>query len=315
MRIVFMGTPDFAVRTLEALITAGHDVAAVVTMPDKPAGRGQKLQQSAVKCYAVEHNLPVLQPERLKEESFVNALRELKADVQVVVAFRMLPEIVWNMPPMGTYNVHASLLPQYRGAAPINWAIMNGDSFTGVTTFKLCHEIDTGDIALQQRVDITNDDNAGTLHDKLMEAGASLAVETLSRLDKGTLSLTSQSILDKDVELRPAPKIFKDDMRIDWKESATTIWNKIRGLSPYPAAWTEMPAANGDNAPALTAKIFAGHIAPCDANLCAGEIESDGKSYLRFATGEKGLSIEIDEIQLAGKKRMAVKAMLQGYHF
>ena len=303
-----MGTPEFAVESLRALCDAGYDIAGVVTMPDKPAGRGQKIQKSAVKIFAEERNLPVLQPERLKDEAFIEQLRALKADLQVVVAFRMLPEIVWNMPPMGTVNVYASLLPQYRGAAPINWAVMNGDTITGVTTFKLQHDIDTGDVLMQKQIDILPDDDAGSVHDKLMALGGQIIVETVRALEKGTARPLRQSEMPQGESLRPAPKIFKDDMKIDWNRPSVEVHNKVRGLSPYPAAWTELIDAKGNT---TTAKIFRTAIA--DKVLPAGKTETDGKTYLAIGTADKALFVS--EIQLAGKKRMDIRTFLQGFKF
>jgi methionyl-tRNA formyltransferase len=303
LRIVFLGTPDFAVASLDALVSNGANVVAVVTAPDKPAGRGMQLHQSAVKQYAVAKNILVLQPEKLKAVEFIEQLRALKADLQVVVAFRMLPEVVWNMPALGTINVHASLLPQYRGAAPINWAIINGAKETGVTTFKLKQEIDTGAILLQEKVLITPQDNAGTIHDKLMNTGAELLVKTIQKIAEVTISEKPQdSFLDKD--LKHAPKIFKEDMRINWERSVEEIINHIRGLSPYPAAFTTI------NDKQL--KIFQAHC------VTDGEIvpfpfapETDGKTYLRFAA--KDGWVYADELQLEGKKRMLVAEFLKGF--
>jgi len=309
MKIVFMGTPEFAVESLKAIYQAGHEIVGVVTMPDKPAGRGQKISKSAVKIYAEENGFKILQPEKLKDEIFVEELRSLNADIQVVVAFKMLPEIVWNMPPLGTYNLHASLLPQYRGAAPINWAIMNGDKQTGVTTFKLKHEIDTGDIFMQRAVDILPNDDAGTIHDKLMTIGAQTIVDTLAQIEQGNTHLTEQAtLLSNTEELKPAPKIFKEDMKLDWNRPTIELHNKVRGLSPYPTAWTELTDNKGVT---TSAKIYRTHIS--DKKLNIGQIQTDGKSYLAIGTADGAL--EIDEIQAAGKKRMDIKSFLQGFHF
>ena len=302
-----MGTPEFAVESLKALMDAGHDIAAVVTMPDKPAGRGQKTSQSAVKTFAVEHGLKVLQPEKLKDPAFVDELRSLGADLQVVVAFRMLPEIVWNMPRYGSVNLHASLLPQYRGAAPINWAIINGETQTGVTTFRLKHEIDTGDIMMQRSIDILPDDNAGTIHDKLMTIGGEMIAETVRRIEAGEIETVSQDMTD-DGRLRTAPKIFKADCRIDWTRTAEQIRNLVRGLSPYPAAWSTLHDAKGNE---LAVKIFATETDT--TRIDCGRIETDGKTYLRVGCADG--SIAIREIQLSGKKRMVVRQFLQGFHF
>jgi len=297
-----MGTPDFAVASLAALVNAGANVIAVVTAPDKPAGRGMQLQSSAVKQYAVDNGLPVLQPEKLKNPEFLQQLASLKADLQVVVAFRMLPEAVWNMPPMGTVNVHASLLPQYRGAAPINWAIINGETETGVTTFKLQHEIDTGNILLQQSIAINPDDNAGSVHDKLMVAGAEILLKTIHGLVAGTL----KEIPQKDVSLnnlKHAPKIFKEDTRIDWNKPVSAIYNMIRGLSPYPAAITELADKS--------IKVYKSHIVSGIHNKEIGIYETDGKTYLRFAASDGW--VHIDELQQEGKRRMDIISFLRGF--
>ncbi len=306
MRIVYMGTPDFAVATLEALIDAGHDIAAVVTMPDKPAGRGRQLKPSAVKVYAQSKGLKILQPEKLKDEAFVSELRELNADIQVVVAFRMLPEVVWSMPRLGTINVHASLLPNYRGAAPINWAIINGDAKTGVSTFLLKHDIDTGDIIYQESIDIEPEDNAGSVHDKLMVLGAKLAVKTVDAIGNGTAVFHKQDDIDP-ATLKPAPKIFKEDMRINWNASTKDVINLIRGLAPYPAAWTTFTDEKGVQS---TVKIF--KASRSDEKLEPGQISTDGKKNLLIGTSDG--SVRIEELQLSGKNKMPVQALLQGYH-
>ncbi len=308
MKIVYMGTPDFAVETLDALISAGHDIVGVVTMPDKPAGRGRQLRPSPVKVYAANHGLKIMQPEKLKDPSFVEELRSLNADIQVVVAFRMLPEIVWNMPRLGTVNVHASLLPNYRGAAPINWAIINGDKKTGISTFLLKHDIDTGDIIFQESIDILPDDNAGSIHDKLMHLGAKLAVQTVQALADGTATFQRQDDIDP-ATLRPAPKIFKEDMQIDWTRNTTDIINLIRGLSPYPAAWTSFPDAKGQS---TTAKIFSASLSQ-NKTLRPGQIHTDGKKILEIGTADG--AIIIHELQLSGKNRMSAPALLAGFHF
>lgn len=307
MRIVYMGTPDFAVAPLRALMEAGHDIACVVTMPDKPAGRGQVVRPSAVKVFAEQHGLQVLQPPKLKDEAFVEELRSLRADLQVVVAFRMLPEVVWAMPPMGTINVHASLLPNYRGAAPINWAIINGERQTGVTTFLLKHDIDTGDILLQEAVEILDSDDAGTIHDKLMHLGAKLAVETVDALAKGEAKPRRQDDIDPSC-LRHAPKIFKDDMKINWDRPAKEVVNLIRGLSPYPAAWTTFV---GTQAGETTAKIFKAHATTSDTPLAAGRMRTDGGRRLIVGTADS--PVEIVELQLSGKRRMTTEALLNGF--
>lgn len=302
LRIIFLGTPDFAVASLKALVDAGAHVVAVVTAPDKPAGRGMQLQQSAVKQYALSQNLPVLQPEKLKNPEFLAELASYKADLQVVVAFRMLPVAVWDMPPMGTINVHGSLLPQYRGAAPINWAIINGETETGVTTFKLKHEIDTGDILLQQKVAILPEDNIGSLYEKLMQAGAELLVETVKDLAAGTLKEIPQADIPAG-ELKHAPKIFKEDTRIDWRKPASQVHNLIRGLSPYPAAFTILQDK--------TFKVYQSHIEYSTHNSEPGSYDTDGKTYLRFATVDGWLYA--DEVQQEGKKRMDIASFLRGF--
>jgi methionyl-tRNA formyltransferase len=302
LRIVFFGTPDFAVASLRALVEAGCKVVGVVTAPDKPAGRGMQLQQPAVKAYALSQGLQVLQPPRLKAPEFLEALRALQADLQVVVAFRMLPELVWNMPPMGTINVHGSLLPQYRGAAPINWAIINGEAETGVTTFKLRHEIDTGDLLLQDRLPIGPDDNAGTVHDVMMEAGARLLVRTVRGLAEGTIREIPQDAVLPEA-LHHAPKIFKEDCRIDWNQPARAVRNKIRGLAPYPAAFTILQGK--------TLKIYQVGIRAGVPQASPGTFETDGRSYLRFAAADAW--VEVLDLQLEGKKRMDVEAFLRGF--
>ena len=302
LRIVFFGTPDFAVGCLNGLVDAGANIVAVVTMPDKPAGRGQQIQASAVKQYAISHGLPVLQPEKMKAPEFLEALKAFNADLQVVVAFRMMPEVVWNMPPMGTINVHGSLLPQYRGAAPINWAIINGEKETGVTTFKLKHEIDTGDILLRQSVPITEDDTAGTMHDKLMNAGAELLVKTVKGLADGTLQEVPQSTIPA-AELKNAPKIFKENLSIDWSKTVAEIDNFIRGMSPYPAAFTKL----GDK----TVKIYSADYRVEVHNAEPGSYETDNVTYLRYAA--KDGWTYLDELQIEGKKRMGVVDFLRGY--
>lgn len=310
LRIVFMGTPDFAVESLRALVEGGYRVVGVVTMPDKPVGRhGSVLQASPVKTYAVSEGLPVLQPEKLKDETFLSELRALQADLQIVVAFRMLPEVVWNMPRLGTFNLHASLLPQYRGAAPINWAVINGDTETGVTTFFLTHEIDTGKIIRQKHVPIADTDDVGTVHDTLMKIGADLVAETVDRLLAGETEAIPQEQFYKDPsELRPAPKIFKDTCRIDWSRPLKNIYDFIRGLSPYPAAWTELVSPEG-NRTALkiykTEKRIAAHTFP-PGTLC-----TDAKTYLDVAV--EGGYLRLLSLQLAGKKRLNAGEFLNGY--
>jgi methionyl-tRNA formyltransferase len=309
LRIVFMGTPGFAVASLQALVEGGYNVVAVVTAPDKPAGRGQKLSQSAVKEYALTQSLPVLQPEKLKAPEFIEELRSYKADLQVVVAFRMLPEIVWDMPLLGTFNLHASLLPLYRGAAPLNWAIINGETESGATTFKLQHEIDTGNIIFQEKATIGPDDNVEVLHDKLMGIGARLVVQTVDALAEGNVSMINQDeLIAKGFETKHAPKIFKDDCKIDWDCNVETIRNLIRGLSPYPAAWTNLAdAENKEN----QMKIFRADTEKVSYNIEPGSIYSDGKTFLKIGAANGWLSIK--ELQLSGKKRMGVEDFLMGF--
>jgi methionyl-tRNA formyltransferase len=299
MKIVFMGTPEFAVASLDALLQANFDVVAVVTAPDKPAGRGQKLNESAVKKYASEKGIPVLQPEKLKNPEFIEELKSYQADLQVVVAFRMLPEVVWSMPAKGTINLHGSLLPQYRGAAPINHAIINGEKESGVTTFFLKQEIDTGDIILSDKVDISADDNAGDLHDKLMDLGANLLVKTVKAIDENNYTEQAQP---QSGDLKHAPKIFKDDCKVDWDHDTQSVYNLIRGLSPYPTAFTFL----NDK----TLKIFKAEIENQQPEVTPGTFLTDGKTYLKFAT--KDGFIKLLDIQYEGKKRMLIEDFLRG---
>lgn len=305
MRIIFMGTPDFAVASLEALIQSGEQVVAVVTVPDKPAGRGQKIHESAVKIFAKQHNIPVLQPVKLRDESFLNELKSYQADLQVVVAFRMLPEVVWNMPKFGTINVHASLLPQYRGAAPINHAIINGEKESGVTTFLLQHEIDTGNILLAKKVTIKDTDNAGDLHDNLMVAGAETLLQTIQQLKTETLQPKPQEVLATDEPLKHAPKIFKEDCKINWDQPTEKVYNFIRGLSPYPAAFTLL------NEKVL--KIYEAKKETVNTPTVPGTLATDKKSFLKIATQDGYLIIS--DLQLEGKKRMHIVDFLKGYRF
>lgn len=307
LRIVFMGTPEFAVPSLRALVAGGYNVVGVVTTPDKPAGRGQKLHPSDVKLAALELGLRVLQPEKLKAPEFVEALRALQPDLGIVIAFRMLPEVIWAMPRFGTFNLHASLLPQYRGAAPINWAVINGETETGVTTFLLNHEIDKGAIIGQVRVPILPEDNVGSLYDKLMNTGTSLVTETVDRIAAGDIAPLEQLHADEST-LHPAPKIFKEDCRIDWTWDGLRIVNFVRGLSPYPSAWTEMYKADGSEP--LTAKIYSATFEPAAHAEKPGNIESDGRTSIRVACA--GGWINLGEIQIAGKKRLAVRELLLG---
>ena len=303
-----MGTPDFAVESLRALYEGGYNVVAVVTMPDKPAGRGHQMQYSAVKQYVLSVGLPILQPERLKDEGFLQELRSYNADLQIVVAFRMLPEVVWNMPRLGTFNLHASLLPQYRGAAPINWAVMNGDKETGVTTFFLKHEIDTGAVIRQVRVPISETDCVGDVHNRLMLLGGGVVCETVDAIIDGTAEATPQEEMITE-ELRPAPKIFKDTCRIEWEKPTKRVYDFIRGLSPYPAAWTTLVAPDGAE---MVVKVYEASIASAQsAGVPCGTIKTDGKSYLHVYTANGALSLRT--LQLAGKKRMAVEDFLRGF--
>jgi len=309
MRIVFMGTPEFAVASLDILIKNDYNVVGVVTVPDKPAGRGQQIQQSAIKKYAVEHNLNLLQPEKLKDENFIAELKSLKADVQFVVAFRMLPEVVWHMPKMGTYNLHASLLPKYRGAAPINWAIINGEKESGVTTFKLKHQIDTGNILFQEKVKIEPTTTAGELHDKLMLVGAELILKTVSEIERSFVSGKELDFLPQDDQLAcHAPKIFKEDCQIDWTKPGNEINNFIRGLSPYPTAFTQLK--NGEDQIQLV-KIFNSKFEIFPPNHPNGLLLTDNKTYLKVFC-EDGL-IEVEEIQLQGKKKIGIREFLRGF--
>ncbi|HIX26918.1 MAG TPA: methionyl-tRNA formyltransferase [Candidatus Barnesiella excrementigallinarum] len=309
LRIVYMGTPDFAVESLRRLVEGGYHVVAVITMPDKPAGRGHKIQYSPVKEYALAQGLKLLQPEKLKDESFIEELRALQADLQIVVAFRMLPEVVWNMPRLGTFNLHASLLPQYRGAAPLNWAIINGDTETGITTFFLKHEIDTGEIIQQKRIPILPEDNVGTIHDKLMVMGADMVVETVDAIIAGTISPIDQESIATEEPLRPAPKIFKETCHIDWNKPCNEIHNLVRGLSPYPAAWCEWVSPDGSR---LGVKIFRTSPLPETGTSIPGSIRTDGKNFIEIACADG--YVRIEELQLAGKKRMATADLLRGFH-
>lgn len=306
LKIVFLGTPDFAVASLDRILKEGYNVVGVVTMPDKPAGRGHKMLHSPVKQYAESHGLHLMQPANLKDEGFINELRSLNADIFVVIAFRMLPKQVWQMPPMGTFNLHASLLPRYRGAAPINWAIINGDTETGVTTFFLKHEIDTGDIISQERISILPEDNVGTVHDKLMLLGADLTLHTLEHILAGDLTPIPQSRLLQGEEPTPAPKIFKETCKIAWDTDAKSVHNLVRGLSPYPAAWTEMD----DNGEVSKFKIFETKIVN-EPSTCPGKVEiKNGRLFVHCAIDK----VEILQLQPDGKKRMAAADFLRGAH-
>lgn len=299
LRIVFMGTPEFAVPMLDTLVHSQHQVVGVITAPDKPAGRGMQFQQSDVKKYAVEKGLHILQPEKLKNEVFLEELRALQADLFVVVAFRMLPVVVWNMPPLGTINLHASLLPNYRGAAPINWAVINGEKETGVSTFRLQHEIDTGNIIFREKITIDEKDNVGIVYKKLMDIGAPVLLKTVNAMADGNFPQEPQAHI---TEIKHAPKIFKEHCLIDWNQSAETVYNLIRGLSPYPAAFTTL---NGKGL-----KIFTSQKVNVAASKLPGTIETDGKTYLRFYCKEG--AVDCLKLQLEGKKRMGVEEFLRG---
>jgi methionyl-tRNA formyltransferase len=306
LRIVFMGTPDFAVETLKALIDNKYNVVGVVTSPDRPAGRGQKIQQSAVKKYAEEQGLTILQPLKFKTGNFVEELKALNANLQIVVAFRMLPEIVWDMPKYGTFNLHASLLPQYRGAAPINWAVINGEKETGITTFFIEKEIDTGNVLFQEKIKITKTETAGSLHDKLMENGAKLVIKTVKAIEENNYTNTPQNKLySKESELKHAPKIFKPDCKINWDNDINNIYNKIRGLSPYPCSWTELTNKDGKK---FSMKIYTSDIVDTDKKSL--ELKTDDKTFLHIETSTG--TISLTDIQLAGKKRMKIEDFLRG---
>ena len=307
LRIVFMGTPEFASTSLKCLVAEGYNIVAVVTTPDKPAGRGQKIHESDVKLTAKELGLPILQPEKLRDESFLEAMRELQPDLGIVIAFRMLPEVVWAMPRLGTFNLHASLLPEYRGAAPINWAIINGEKRTGVTTFLLNHEIDKGAIIEQESVEILAEDNIGTLYDKLMHIGSKLVLRTVDKLADGNYTTIEQMHIDEST-LKPAPKIFKEDGRIDWTKRGEDIVNLVRGLSPYPAAWSPIFK---EGAECGSMKIFTTHFVADNKEGIVGEVVTDLKNTfgVRCADGV----VYLDDVQLAGKKRMTIKELLLGW--
>jgi methionyl-tRNA formyltransferase len=309
LRIVFMGTPEFAVASLAILVQNNYNIVGVITAPDKPAGRGQQLQQSAVKKYAIEKGLNFLQPERLKAEEFLNELRALKADLQIVVAFRMLPEVVWNMPHLGTFNLHGSLLPQYRGAAPINWAVINGDKETGVSTFFLQHEIDTGKIIFREKTTIGENETAGEIHDRLMVIGAQLVLKTVRAVEARNYPQIDQSALIAAGETeKHAPKIFKEDCRINWGKTLKEVHDHIRGLSPYPAAFTELISPDGKN---FSVKVFGTEMEKGSHTFNIGEIQTDSKTYLKVAVN--GGFVKLKDLQLAGKKRLSVTELLRGF--
>lgn len=302
LRIVFLGTPEFAVESLRRLVDGGYNVVGVVTMPDKPAGRGHKMFESPVKQYAKEHGLHVMQPVKLKEESFIEELESLHANLFIVIAFRMLPEVVWRMPELGTFNLHASLLPKYRGAAPINWAVINGETETGVTTFFLKHEIDTGDILRQERIPIKPDDNVGDVHDRLMMLGADLTVDTVEHIIAGTLKPIPQDQLLNGAEPTPAPKIFRETCHIDWNKPAASIHNLVRGLSPFPAAWTEIEGN--------VVKIFRTRLSERKSEVVPGTVVVEGRRLFVAAIDKL---LEVEELQPAGKKRISALDFINGY--
>lgn len=310
LKIVFFGTPEFAVASLDALVQDGFNIAAVVTMPDKAAGRGQKISMSAVKQYALDHSLPVLQPARLKDEEFVAQLRAIDADLFIVIAFRMLPEVVWTMPRLGTFNLHGSLLPLYRGAAPINRAVMNGDTETGVTTFFLKHEIDTGDILRRESIAIGPDENAGSVHDRLMALGAELTLDTVRHIIAGDLRPIPQDELLHGIEPTPAPKIFKEDCRVDWHRPAAELHNFVRGLAPYPAAWTGLTLGGENGTEETTVKILATRRTDAASTLSPGQLSLEGKKVM-VGCGN-GTALELAEVQPAGKRAMAAADWMRG---
>ena len=307
IRIAYFGTPEFAASQLEAILAAGYEVAVVVTMPDKPAGRGRKIQYSDVKKTALEHNLPLLQPEKLKDPSFLEQLASFQANLFIVVAFRMLPAIVWQMPELGTFNLHASLLPQYRGAAPINFAIINGETETGLTTFFLNEEIDKGEIIMREKIGIRPDETAGELHDELMLLGNQVVVETIKKIQSGQLNTIVQEDLAEGKTLKPAPKISKEFCNIDWNQDCQTVYNHIRGLSPYPAAHTKFVSENGET---IDLKVYASKMEPCHPNMPIGAIVTDNKKMLKVALSDG--FIHITHLQQAGKKAMPTEEFLRG---
>lgn len=305
-----MGTPEFAVASLDALFQNGYDIVGVVTAPDKPAGRGQKIQMSAVKEYALKNRLKILQPTNLKDQTFLSELKALNADLQIVVAFRMLPETVWNSPPLGTFNLHGSLLPKYRGAAPINWAVMNGDTETGVTTFKLSHEIDTGSILFKEKVLIADEMSAGELHDEMMNVGAQLVLRTVKAIDASRSGEKLNFIAQNDAEATHAPKIFKETCKINWNKPLKKIYDHVRGLSPYPTAFTEFVDANGQT---QILKIYKASRMASNGKAQCGLLETDHKTFIRVHCSD-GI-LQLNELQLQGKKRMSAKEFLNGYKF
>ena len=310
LKIIYFGTPEFAASQLEAIIGAGYDVAAVVTMPDKPAGRGRKIQYSEVKKTALEHNLPLLQPEKLKDPDFLEQLASFQANLFIVVAFRMLPAVVWQMPKYGTFNLHASLLPQYRGAAPIQFAIINGETETGLTTFFLNEEIDKGAVIMQEKIAIRNDETAGELHDELMVLGNKVMLETIRKIETGEVNTKAQEELIQGEPLKLAPKITKEFCNIDWSLNGQSIYNHIRGLSPYPATHTQLHSENGET---LELKVFASTFVPCQNMYCTGSVITDNKSFLKIAVRDG--HILLTEVQQSGKKRMPIAEFLRGTQF
>ncbi|MBC7124446.1 MAG: methionyl-tRNA formyltransferase [Bacteroidales bacterium] len=310
-RIVYMGTPEFAVEPLRAIIEAGYNVSAVVTVPDKPAGRGLKLQPSPVKVFAEQNHIPVLQPEKLKDPQFIQTLKEINPDIAVVVAFRMLPRDVWQIPRLGTFNLHASLLPQYRGAAPINWAIINGEKETGITTFLLDEQIDTGNILLQKSVPIGETETAGELHDRLMYQGAGLVVETINMLTAGNINPIPQNQIKVSGELKPAPKIFKETCRVDWNNPSQKVFNHIRGLSPYPAAWTELKTKRNNVETIIPIKIYHAEKLDQAQSQRPGTLKTDGKTHLHVFCSQGAIALKT--VQQAGKKAMGIEEFLRGW--
>lgn len=312
LSIVYMGTPDFAVEPLRALLSNGYNVVGVVTTPDKPAGRGMKLQLSPVKQFALEHGLPVLQPEKLKDEAFLEALSALKADLQVVVAFRVLPEVVWSMPSMGTFNLHASLLPQYRGAAPIHWAVMNGETVTGVTTFMLNKSVDTGDVLLQEELSIGPKETTGSVHDRLMKLGAEVVVRTVEALLDGSIQARPQhEWAVPESKLKPAPKLFKDNTRLDWSKNGRFLFNFIRGLSPFPTAWTVLVPRQSNGEPPIPVKIYEAMFVEAEHGFPPGTLVTNHKIQLYVAVEDGYMSILC--LQSAGRKRLGVEEWLRGF--
>ena len=310
IRIAYFGTPEFAASQLEAIIAAGYEVAVVVTMPDKPAGRGRKIQYSDVKKTALEHDLPLLQPEKLKDPTFLEQLASYQANLFIVVAFRMLPAVVWQMPELGTFNLHASLLPQYRGAAPINFAIINGETETGLTTFFLNEEIDKGAVIMREKVAIRPDETAGELHDELMLLGNKVVVETIQKIENGDVHALAQEELSENQPLKPAPKISKEFCNVDWSRDCQTVYNHIRGLSPYPAAHTQLQPESGE---IIDLKIYASEIESCNPNVAPGSVVTDNKKYLKIALSDG--FIHLKQVQQAGKKAMPIEDFLRGTQF